>query len=95
MVIIIDFEHIIIRHDMKGDGRMTLAYSQKESVYLFHIKQYSKLAALEHVVTWQEIDEFEKDVLHNEKGIQGLSQKSKDFIRRVERYMEQYKKKAC
>lgn len=72
-----------------------MAYSQKDSAYLAYIKQVAMVAVIKKVVTWKDLDEYELDVLRNDKGMEGLAPSSKEFIKKIESFIAQYAGKAC
>lgn len=75
---------------------MTTAYTQKDGAALAYIKQVATVAVIQKIVTWTEVDEFERDVLNNVKGIEGLQPSSHKFIYKVENFIQEFsKKKAC
>ncbi|MBC7959061.1 MAG: hypothetical protein H7X94_04265 [Vallitaleaceae bacterium] len=74
---------------------MTTAYSQTDSEALAYIKQVAILAVINKIVTWTEVDEFEFDVLKNVNGLEGLKPSSHEFIRKVEKFIEQCAERAC
>ncbi len=74
---------------------MTIAYSQKESRYLADLKQVATVAAMNQIVSFNEIDAFEAEVLVNEEGIQGLSAQSHELIEKIESYIDAVCKEAC
>lgn len=78
-----------------GEAFMTMAYSQRDSAYLAYIKQVAMVAVIKKVVTWKDLDEYELDVLRNNKGLDGLAPTSKEFIKKIENFMSQYADKAC
>lgn len=67
---------------------MTIAYAPEESRYLSYIKQISRAALMDGIISWKEIDHFESDVIKNEMGMNGLSLESKRLIQKVERFIE-------